>query len=201
MHKKLLLGLIGTIIAGHAFAETTTQTIPTQSYVDTNFQTKIPAGTTGSVVTYNGTSNGQTQFNEMPINEYDYVWFGDDPDDSFGLGDSLAKTETIKSALEYTIPADGLDNAGGAGVVNPTTNPNKVQFLPVFSDTDGRFSRMRTVRALDENIGSWQTFNVVPTLTAVNAGMANKQDKMTCTRWLDNAEHTDENCLLWQLNN
>ena len=198
MSKKLLFTAIASILTLNAFADPVTVT--TQDYVDTADalkQNKIPAGTTGSVVTYNGTSNGQTQFNEMPINEYDYVWFGDDPDDSFGLGDSLAKTETIKSALEYTIPADGFD----AGVVNPTTNPNKVQFLPVFSDTDGRFSRMRTVRALDENIGSWQTFNAIPTLTAVNAGMATKQNKMTCTQWLDNAEHTDENCLLWQLNN
>ena len=32
--------------------------------------------------------------------------------------------------------------------------------------------------------------------TAVSA----KQNKMTCTQWLDNAEHTDANCLLWNLN-
>ena len=40
MHKKLLLGLIGTIIAGHAFAETTTQTIPTQSLLIQIFKPK-----------------------------------------------------------------------------------------------------------------------------------------------------------------
>ena len=33
--------------------------------------------------------------------------------------------------------------------------------------------------------------------TAVSA----KQNKMTCTRWLDNADETDEHCLLWSMAN
>ena len=35
---------------------------------------------------------------------------------------------------------------------------------------------------------------------ATAAAVETKQNKMTCTRWLDNAEHTDANCLLWNLN-
>ena len=35
---------------------------------------------------------------------------------------------------------------------------------------------------------------------ATAAAVETKQNKMTCTRWLDNAEHTDANCLLWSIN-
>ena len=37
----------------------------------------------------------------------------------------------------------------------------------------------------------------IATISAVET----KQNKMTCTRWIDNAAHTDANCLLWNMAN
>ncbi len=36
---------------------------------------------------------------------------------------------------------------------------------------------------------------------ATAAAVDTKQNKMTCTRWFDNTEHTDANCLLWSIAN
>ena len=35
---------------------------------------------------------------------------------------------------------------------------------------------------------------------ATAAAVETKQNKMTCTRYVENAEQTDENCLLWSIN-
>lgn len=67
MHKKLLFGLIGAIVATGAFAN---QIVTSQTYVDNMDalkQDKITAGTTGAVVTYNGEIDGQAQFGEQAI--------------------------------------------------------------------------------------------------------------------------------------
>lgn len=64
----LTFGAIASIIAiNSVFADTI---VTSQSYVDNHDalkQDKITAGTTGNVVTYNGTQNGQAQFSERAI--------------------------------------------------------------------------------------------------------------------------------------
>ena len=68
--KSLLFGAIASIIAiNSVFADTT---VTSKTYVDNRDalkQDKITAGTTGNVVTYNGTQNGQAQFSERAILE------------------------------------------------------------------------------------------------------------------------------------
>ena len=66
--KSLLFGAIASVITiNSVFADTI---VTSQSYVDNRDalkQDKITAGTTGNVVTYNGTQNGQAQFSERAI--------------------------------------------------------------------------------------------------------------------------------------
>ena len=60
---------MAAIISNNAMA-TGENTVTSKSYVDAQDalkQDKITAKTTGNVVTYNGTSNGQTQFDEVGI--------------------------------------------------------------------------------------------------------------------------------------
>ena len=65
----IFAGIIAAITMGNAMA-TGENTVTSKSYVDAmdaNKQDKITSKTTGNVVTYNGTSNGQTQFDERGI--------------------------------------------------------------------------------------------------------------------------------------
>ena len=71
MTSKTLIfaGIIAAITMGNAYA-TGENTVTSKSYVDARDelkQDKITAKTTGNVVTYNGTENGQTQFDEVGI--------------------------------------------------------------------------------------------------------------------------------------
>ena len=65
----IFAGIIAAITMGNAYA-TGENTVTSKSYVDAmdaTKQDKITAKTTGNVVTYNGTSNGQTKFDEVGI--------------------------------------------------------------------------------------------------------------------------------------
>ena len=65
----ILAGIIAAITMGNAMA-TDENTVTSKSYVDAQDalkQDKITAKTTGNVVTYNGTENGQTKFDEVGI--------------------------------------------------------------------------------------------------------------------------------------
>ncbi len=66
--KSLFIGAVASIIAINSVLADTVVT--SRNYVDTQDalkQDKITAGTTGNVVTYNGTQNGQAQFSERAI--------------------------------------------------------------------------------------------------------------------------------------
>ena len=66
--KTLFIGALASIIAINSVLADTVVT--SRNYVDTQDalkQDKITAGTTGNVVTYNGTQNGQAQFSERAI--------------------------------------------------------------------------------------------------------------------------------------
>ena len=73
--KSFLLGAIASVIAiNSVFADAI---VTSKSYVDNRDalkQDKITAGTTGNVVTYNGTQNGQAQFSERAIFDPETGW-------------------------------------------------------------------------------------------------------------------------------
>ena len=196
MNKKILFGLIGAIFATGAFGEATTQTVTTQNYVDTNFQTKIPAksGNLNTVITSTDTAGTVGQRN---IYDYTYAYYDDTLAYDANAGKYLAGMEAVNSALQYVTNRTLASSPGG--------DSNSTHELPIFPQNIGgdKFDRIITTNTLNYT-GTWGTNNVIPSLMAVNAGMESKQNKMTCTRWLDtpeNPDHTDENCLLWELSN
>lgn len=191
MNKKLLFGLIGTIVATGAFADPVT--ITTQDYVDTNFQTKIPAqsGALSTVITSTNTAGtvGQRSIYDYTYDFYDATLYYD-----ANAGQYLAGMEALNTALKYVTDKSRASSPGG--------DSNSINELPVFpkNTSKDKFDRIVTTNTLDYT-GNFETHNVIPSLMAVNEGMETKQNKMTCTQWIDNAEHTDENCLLWDLSN
>ena len=69
-----IVSVLSVIVASTSAFATDENTVTSKSYVDAmdaTKQDKVTAGTTGSVVTYNGTQNGQTQFSERGIFDYD----------------------------------------------------------------------------------------------------------------------------------
>ena len=202
--KTLFIGTIASIIAiNSVLADATTQTVTTQNYVDTNFQTKIPANTNGSIVTYTDTAgtvglrgvwdnDAETAFN----NYYDIIdAYPEYADAMKGLVPTMSGLTGI---MKWMMPANG---SGYVLKNRPSGAGAQVHYLPEFADTSGRWYRMRTVNSVDESIGNWQRYDVIPTLAALDSGMEAKQDKMTCARYIENAEQTDENCLLWNVSN
>ena len=68
MKRTFLFATIASVLSINAYA--VSATVTSKDYVDTQDalkQDKITAGTTGNVVLYNGTQNGQTQFTGRAI--------------------------------------------------------------------------------------------------------------------------------------
>ena len=214
MSKKLLFVVLAVVTVTGAFAETTTQTIPTQSYVDTNFQTKIPAGSFGannSVVTY-GANAGDTQerliLHPKGIVNSDavlarLVLAGNLHDADYPL------TVRYKAALGATdeqfnnalLPAIYISRA--MEVKNGAITPGTTGSVAIFNGADSRGGSQFTERAIYDGSTTYDATTDADKLITAGA-VDNKQNKMTCTRWLDtleNPDHTDENCLLWSLSN
>lgn len=196
MNKKLLFGLIGAIIATGAFGETTTQTIPTQGYVDDNFQTKIPATGTNvatpgnTIVTYTGTAGtiGERKLYNSTFERYNAV-----PD---RYKDYVPTMESIYKALEY-VTSDSASNTMASAT---SDNQHNWILVPRQGGDGVRFEHLVSVNSAASMNSSNDPSQYIPTMKA----MEEKQNKMTCTRWLDtpeNPDHTDENCLLWELSN
>ena len=195
MNKKLLFGLIGAIVATGAFADS--KTIPTQGYVDDNFQTKIPATGTNvatpgnTIVTYTGTAGTIGERKLMTNMNYDRFVSRPDP-----YKDYLPTMESIYKALEY-ITSESASNTMASATSDNQSNCILVPRL----DGDGvKFEHLVSVNSAATMSSSNDPSQYIPTMKA----MEEKQNKMTCTRWLDtpeNPDHTDENCLLWELSN
>ena len=105
--------------------------------------------------------------------------------------------EAVNTALQYV--------TDGTRASSPSGDSNSTHALPVFPNNTGgdKFNKIITTNTLNYT-GTWSTNNIIPSLMAVNEGMESKQNKMTCTRWLDtpeHPEHNDENCLLWSIEN
>lgn len=186
--KSILFGTIASVLALNAFADPVT--ITTQDYVDTNFQTKIPAKQSGWADTVITSTDTAGTVGQRGVYDFTYDFYNDTVEMEPDVANYLAGMYAIRTALEYVTDAD-------RSAPNLSGNANKV--LPVFSPSgNDSFSRVITTNTLDYQ-GAWDTGNVIPTLTAVSSGMANKQDKMTCAQYIENAEQTSANCLLWNV--
>ena len=162
-------------------------------------QNKIPAGnqkiygrTVPSVVT-NGANGGAVgQMGVLTSNVYENL----SEQEGLGLSDISSDNNTLTTkALEdvlfnyFEIPTEN----SATGVVWKN--------IPVFGQfSNGRLSGFSSGLAVASSLGTNTPDTAIPNAKAVKAAVETKQDKMTCTRWLDNAEHTDANCLLWNLN-
>ena len=209
--KTLFIGAVASIIAiNSVFADTT---VTTRDYVDTNFQTKIPVGTHGannSVVTY-GANAGDVQ-ERLIIDSTSDNWWSDDVikvyttsgllmDDStktFGLYSLNATDEQYENAL---LPAKYINYAFKHKQYAIT--PGTTGSVAIFNGADSRGGSQFTERAIYDGSTTYDATTDADKLITAGA-VDNKQNKMTCTRWLDtpeNPDHTDENCLLWSIAN
>ena len=161
MIKKLLFAMVITAVAGNAYAETTTQTVTTQNYVDSQVATKqdkIAAHSTGalypdSVIT-DTTTDG-----------------------------TVAKRLIVEPGvlrMNETIMVMGLENGSLVNTLGNRAN----------------------VIGLTEN----DVKNGVISAGVINSAFAGhhemiwaRQKNKVCVRYIDGAEETSENCLLWNL--
>ena len=257
----LTVGAIASILSLNAYASSV---VTSQTYVDNQDalkQDKITAGTTGNVVLYNGTQNGQTQFTgraiydgataynsstdanklitagavntmapELPTGDAGYVvtydsngdiggsrpidydtnWFDSDGGPfAENDPDALVTIETISGNFVYDLATSDVDNgiASATGVMvyaQPKITPGTTGSVVVYNGTAGDSRRNHAVfteKAISNapvfNNGALTNGNDIASISAVET----KQNKMTCTRWIDNAAHTDVNCLLWNMAN
>lgn len=153
MHKKLLFGLIGAIVATGAFAN---QIVTSQTYVDNMDalkQDKITAGTTGAVVTYNGEIDGQAQFGEQAI--YDGTTTYDATTDAnklvtAGAVSNMAPalpTGTANAAVTY----DANGNIGGEREIYDTSYMS-IWVRPTVTTNDDKLAKVGHVRMLQNLI-------------------------------------------------
>ena len=103
----LTFGAIASILSiNSVFA--TTSTVTSKDYVDAADalkQDKITAGTTGNVVLYNGTQNGQTQFTGRAIyDDYDVTIDGTNSDNLVTAGALLQATAYIYDDIYDVMP-------------------------------------------------------------------------------------------------
>ena len=207
MRNKLFILIASMLISGATFADT--KTVTTQDYVDNKFQTKIPAGTdgaNGSVVTYGATAGDvQERFildapNPDPYNIASTINIAM-ANGSINLTDHrMLKTRLNKTGEELdnsVVPAKYI--IYGLNAKQYAITPGTTGSVAIFNGADARGGAAFTERAIYD--GSTTYDSTTDTDKLVTAGVVdNKQDKMTCARWLGD-EHTDENCLLWNVAN
>ncbi len=209
MKQALFIGAIASVLTLNAFAETTTSTIPTQSYVDTNFQTKIPAGSFGannSVVTYDANSGSvQERLVLHPMGDIDDGVlkgdfargdFFDDGGSAWYLSELVGAT-TEQQLKDAIVPAEYIVH--GFKYKQYAITPGTTGSVPIFNGADSRGGSRFTEKAISNsatyNNGTLTNGDNIASISAVET----KQNKMTCTQWLGD-EHTDANCLLWSIN-
>ena len=262
----LTFGAFTSILSLNAYASSV---VTSQTYVDNADalkQDKITAGTTGNVVLYNGTQNGQTQFTGRAIydgtNDYDETTdanklitagavntmapelptgnsgyavlydengdIGDEmlilPDDQYFLsGDSAWDMGSdVRALLTQNVLWNNTDESSnlsgslsGHNNVYPTASGVKgfaqskipagtLGSVVIYDGTqmvgaypEAKFTEKAIANAPIITNGTLTNGNDIASINAVQT----KQNKMTCTRWIDNAAHTDANCLLWNMAN
>ena len=205
MKRTFLFATIASILSINAFADPAT--ITTQDYVDNKFQEKIPAGSFGannSVVTYDSTTGDVQErlilhpagtMNEANIlNVLTHGKLFEDSALSTIYKRALGATdEQYQNAL---LPGKYIDTIFGRKQQKIT--PGTTGSVAIFNgEING--SALFTERAIYDGSTTYDSTTDADKLITAGA-VETKQNKMTCTRYLDNAEETDENCLLWSIN-
>ena len=176
----LTIGAIASIISTVAFAN---QVITSQTYVDNADalkQDKITAGTTGNVVLYNGTQNGQTQFTGRAIYDGSTTYNSSTDANKLitaGAVNTMAP-ELPTGEPDYVVTYDENGDIGGERGIYNLTSKYEYQEYEYNASTDAdKLVTASTLRYLPE------------------ARLASRR----CTSYVDNAPQADENCLLWEL--
>ena len=202
--KPLLFGTIASIIAiNSVLADTTTSTVTSRDYVDAQDalkQDKITAGTTGNVVLYNGTQNGQTQFTERGI--YDGADEYDETNDANKLITAGAVDASLPTGNAWNAVLYNQDGKIGGEMYIDASFPNSLfsgewgdPDHPILITSQTLFDNTTETMSQDWN-GEMYNGERLVTNGAVRRYA---QEKKVCVGWLDNATHTDENCILWNL--
>ena len=187
--KSLLFGAIASIIAiNSVFADTT---VTSKTYVDNHDalkQDKITAGTTGNVVTYNGTQNGQAQFSERAIF---------DPETNFDYENNEVATghEGDLVTAESIFPAVGNLYQSQTGPENTVVMYNRSGQLGGPGGSRGIYDGSTTYDS-STDADKLVTASVVQNATNLPEKTVTHR---ICTSWIDGQSHTDANCLLWNL--
>ncbi len=204
MSKKLLLGAIASIIAINSVFADTTSTVTSRQYVDNALETKQDKITTGYV---------ETSYDSLPalVSYYD----GELTGNKIGILDSYTVEEFNESKLRFL---DKETEGRDYDTVVPTVT------LVADAIEDLWRNKQDSLRKNNETAypnGSLVTYGIgvgepgvkkivttvanggtdIPTDGAVYTAISSKQNKMTCAQWVDGADHTDVNCLLWNVAN
>jgi hypothetical protein len=193
-NKSLIFaGIFAAILGNNAFA-TGENTVTSKSYVDAmdaTKQDKVTAGTTGSVVTYNGTQNGQTQFSERGIFDYNTSGEWDDNDNSWwgiynvanGHGGDIITAETYTDDINYMGETfSNMQGDTGTVVVRgddgmPTESRNIYDGLATYNESTDADSLI-TAGAVQGQIDASVT-NVNNQITDVNDQITNVNNQIT----------------------
>ena len=186
--KSFLLGTIASVIAiNSVFADTI---VTSKSYVDNRDalkQDKITAGTTGNVVTYNGTQNGQAQFSERAIF---------DPETNF----DYENNEVATGHEGDLVTADSIFPAMGNLYQSQTGPENTV----VMYNREGQLGGPGGSRGIYDGSTTYDSSTDADKLVTAGAARPNLNGvynvtRRVCTQWIAGQQQTDANCLLWNL--
>ena len=176
---------------------------------------ELPSGTAGNVVTYDshGDIGGELE-----------IYDGSEEYDSSTDADKLVSGSALenKQDLIKTEDSNWWDEYYWAGdtwtpdtkfVINDGDDVTGYQYALLDANALGGFysPQYGTAQKLHDLVidedGDVVKFYTIPTTEVVGHAvgellddLGDKQNKMTCTQWLDNAAHTDANCLLWNIN-
>ena len=171
-------------------------------------QDKITAGTTGNVVLYNGTQNGQTQFTGRAIydgaNDYDETT---DANKLITAGAVSTMTPELPTGnAGYAVLYDENGDIGGAMPIDESFENSLFSGEwvsdPVLITSQTLLDNVADSMSIDWNPETgYYSGNRLITNVAVRRYA---QAKKTCAGWMDgtttpNSTHTDAHCVLWNL--
>lgn len=160
--------------------------VTSKSYVDAQDalkQNKIPAGTTGNVVTYNGESNGQAQFDELAVFPASGTYnAGTD-------ADKLATMGAVMASMASSGSQPALSGTNGA-IVTYGNAPGVTGERKILSGWYEPFVPGGTAGNGDHLVDAQSVMGVVYTIGNRPISV------MECA---DGENVSDENCMLWHI--
>ncbi|MBO4700536.1 MAG: hypothetical protein J5620_02170 [Alphaproteobacteria bacterium] len=207
MRRLLFIAISSMLVVGVTFADT--KTVTTKDYVDTALEAKqdtIPAGTygaNGSVVTYGATAG---DVDERFILDSSQSNMENLLKTVMSNGSADLSSATIQRLLGKTgeelnnsiVPAKYIVH--GLNAKQYAITPGTTGSVAIFNGADQRGGSQFTERAIYDGSTTYDSTTDADKLITAGA-VETKQNRMTCARYLDNAEQTDENCLLWSVAN